>query len=145
MGSTCQQWTVQTGGGSVLIWSMCSWRDMGHLIRLDTILTGDRYVSILSDHLHTFMSIVHSVGLGVFQQDNVNSHTSRIATEWIQWIQEHSSEVRHFRWPPKSPDMNIIEYIWDALQRAVQKRSPPPLTPTYLWIVLQDSWGFFVY
>ncbi|GFT00579.1 hypothetical protein TNCV_141291 [Trichonephila clavipes] len=30
---------------------------------------------------------------------------------------------------PKSPDMNIIEDTWDTLQRAVQKRSPPPPTP----------------
>ncbi|GFX66688.1 transposable element tcb2 transposase [Trichonephila clavipes] len=42
--------------------------------------------------------------------------------------------------PPKSPDMNIIEYIWNALQRAFQKRSPPLLTPTDLRTALQDSW-----
>ncbi|GBL95793.1 hypothetical protein AVEN_717-1 [Araneus ventricosus] len=36
--------------------------------------------------------------------------------------------------------MNIIEPIWDALKRAIQKRSPPPLTPMDLWTVLQDSW-----
>ena len=112
-----------------MVWGVC-WRDMGPLIRLDTTLTGDSYVSILSDHLHPFMSIVHSDGLGQFQQDNATPHTSRIATKWLQ---EHSSDFRHFRWPPKSPDMNIIEHIWDALQRAVQKKSPPPLTPTYLW------------
>ncbi|CAL1275379.1 unnamed protein product [Larinioides sclopetarius] len=38
-----------------------------------------------------------------------------------EWPQEHYSEFRHFRWPPKSPDMNIIEHIWDALQdKAIQ-------------------------
>ncbi|GFX91051.1 transposable element tcb2 transposase [Trichonephila clavipes] len=103
---------------------------MGPLIRLDTTLTGDRYTSILSDHLHPFMSIVHSDGLGEFQQDNAIPHTSRNATYWLQ---EHSSEFRHFRWPPKSPGMNIIEYIRGVLQRAVRKRSPPSLTPTDLW------------
>ncbi|GFS90244.1 transposable element Tcb2 transposase [Trichonephila clavipes] len=56
------------------------------------------------------------------------------------FVMEHSSEFRHFLWPPKSPDMNIIEYIWDAFQRAVQKRSPPPLIPTDLWTALQYSW-----
>ncbi|GFW67883.1 transposable element Tcb2 transposase [Trichonephila clavipes] len=97
---------------------------MGPLIRLDTTQIGDRYVSILSDHLHPFMFIVQSDRLVEFQQENATPHTSRIATEWLQ---EHSSEFRHFRWPPKSPDMNIIEYIWDALQRAAQERSPPLL------------------
>ncbi|GFV05527.1 transposable element tcb2 transposase [Trichonephila clavipes] len=36
--------------------------------------------------------------------------------------------------------MNNIEYIWDALQRAVQKRSPPPLIPTEFWPSPHDSW-----
>ncbi|GFX30211.1 transposable element tcb2 transposase [Trichonephila clavipes] len=52
---------------------------------------------------------------------------------------KYSSEFRHFRWPPKSPDMNIIEHI-DSLQRAIQKSSPPSLTLADLWTALQDSW-----
>ncbi|GBL75577.1 hypothetical protein AVEN_154910-1 [Araneus ventricosus] len=51
-----------------MVWDVCSWRDMGPLIRLETALTSDRYLSLLSDHLHSFMSIVHSDGLGQFQQ-----------------------------------------------------------------------------
>ncbi|GFW92026.1 transposable element Tcb2 transposase [Trichonephila clavipes] len=107
MDPTCEQGKVQAGGGSVMVWGVCSWYDMGSLIHLDTTLTD---------------------GLREFQQGNATPQTSRIATEWLQ---EHSSEFRHFRWPPKSPDMNIIEYIWDALQCAVQKRSPPPLLLIY--------------
>ncbi|GFX04366.1 DUF1758 domain-containing protein [Trichonephila clavipes] len=40
MDPTCQQETVQAGGGFVMVWGVCSWRDMGPLIRLDTTLTG---------------------------------------------------------------------------------------------------------
>ncbi|GFS81772.1 transposable element Tcb2 transposase [Trichonephila clavipes] len=108
MDPTFQQGTVRADGGSVMIWGVCIWRDMGPLIRLDTTLTCDRYVSILSDQLHPFMSIVPSDGLGEFQQDNVTPHTSRIDTEWLQ---EHSPEFRHLCWSPKSPGMNIIEHI----------------------------------
>ncbi|GFS81101.1 transposable element Tcb2 transposase [Trichonephila clavipes] len=116
MDPTYQQGIAQAGGGSVMVWGMCSWRDMEPLILLDMTMRGDRYVSILFDQLHRFMSIVHSDGHGEFQQNNATPHTSRIATEWLQ---EHSLEFRHFSWPAKSPDMNIIEYIWDVLQRAV--------------------------
>ncbi|GFW78646.1 transposable element Tcb2 transposase [Trichonephila clavipes] len=108
MDLTYQQGTVQDGGGSVMVWGECSWSDMRPFIRLDTTLTGDRYVSILFDHLYPFLSIVHSDGLGESPQDNAIPHTSRSATYWLQ---EHSSEFRHFRWPPKSPDMSIIECI----------------------------------
>ncbi|GFX57304.1 transposable element Tcb2 transposase [Trichonephila clavipes] len=31
MHSTCQQGTVQAGGGSVMIWGVCGWRDMGRM------------------------------------------------------------------------------------------------------------------
>ncbi|GBL72264.1 hypothetical protein AVEN_115228-1 [Araneus ventricosus] len=74
-----------------MVWDVCSWRDMGPLIRLETTLTGDR----------------------------------------------------HFHWSPKSPEMNIIEDIREALLHAVEKRSPPPRTPMDLLTALQDSWCEF--
>ncbi|GBM59773.1 hypothetical protein AVEN_6650-1 [Araneus ventricosus] len=77
---------VQSGGTSVMIWHECSWRDMGSLIRLDTTLIGDRYLKSCPYHLHSFMSTVHSDGLGQFQQDNGGT----------KWLQEHSSDFRHF-------------------------------------------------
>ncbi|GBN82917.1 hypothetical protein AVEN_125324-1 [Araneus ventricosus] len=96
-----------------------------------------RYISILSDHLHSYMSIVHSDGFGQFQQASATLHTSKVATKWLQ---EHFIDFIHFHWPPKSPEMNIIEPIWVVLQRAVQKRSPPPRTHMDLSTALQDSW-----
>ncbi|GBN83004.1 hypothetical protein AVEN_273445-1 [Araneus ventricosus] len=119
---------------------MYNWRDMGPLIRLETTLTGDIYLSILYDHLHSFMSIVHSDELGQFQQDNATPHASIVATKWLQ---KHSSDFRHFHWLPKPPDMNITEDIWDALLHAVEKRSPPPRTPMDFLTALQHSWCEF--
>ena len=104
-----------------MMWGICSQSEMGPLIRLDITLTGDTYIHLLADHLHPFMSIVHSDGFGQFQQGNATSHTSRIAREWLQW-------------PSNSPHMNIIEHIWDALQCAVQKKSSFLIL---LWIYLQ--------
>ncbi|GFY04103.1 uncharacterized protein TNCV_1198811 [Trichonephila clavipes] len=81
--------------------------------------------------------------------------TGTIATEWLK---EHSSEFRHFRWPPNFPDMNIIEYIWDALQCAVLRRDLHPLlllpiyeqpcriqlTPTLLQTLMESMSRHFV-
>ncbi|GBO03734.1 hypothetical protein AVEN_260224-1 [Araneus ventricosus] len=136
----CQQGTVLSGGASVMVWDVCSWRDMGPLIRLETTLRGGMYLSILSDHLYSCMSIVHSDGLGQFQQDNATLHASRVATKWLQ---EHSFDFRHFHWPPKSPEMNITEDIRDCLLYAVENRSPPPRTPIDLLTALQNSWCEF--
>ncbi|GBO23976.1 hypothetical protein AVEN_109463-1 [Araneus ventricosus] len=86
------------------------------------------------------MLIVHSDGFGQFQHDNATPHASKVATKWLQ---EHTSDFRHFHWPPKSPDMNIIEDIWDALLYVVEKRSPPPRASMDLLTALQDSWCEF--
>ncbi|GFV14228.1 DDE_3 domain-containing protein [Trichonephila clavipes] len=53
-----------------MVWGVYSWSDMRPLIRLDMTLTGDRYLSILSDSLHPFMFIVPSDGLGAFHLHN---------------------------------------------------------------------------
>ncbi|GFX58705.1 transposable element tcb2 transposase [Trichonephila clavipes] len=36
--------------------------------------------------------------------------------------------------------MRLDTILTSDRYRAVQKRSPPPLTPTDLWTLLQDSW-----
>ncbi|GBN42675.1 hypothetical protein AVEN_162130-1 [Araneus ventricosus] len=109
-----------------MVWDVCSWRDTGPPISLETILTGGKYLRILSDRLHSFMSIVHSDGLEQFQQNNATPQASRVASKWLQ---EQSFDFRYFNAPPKSPEMNIVEDIRDALLHAVEKRSPPSRTP----------------
>ncbi|GFX14791.1 transposable element Tcb2 transposase [Trichonephila clavipes] len=102
MDPTCQQRTIQAGGGSVMVWGLCSWHDMGPL---QDNATPPRPESLQSGSMRTLLNV----------------HTLPLA-------------------PPKSSDINIIEHISDVLQHAVQKLSPPPLTPTDLWTALQDSW-----
>ncbi|CAK9826030.1 Transposable element Tcb1 transposase [Anthophora retusa] len=41
-------------------------------------------------------------------------------------------------WPPRSPDLNIIEYVWDYLDRA--KRKSQPKNADELFEMLQIEW-----
>ena len=40
--------------------------------------------------------------------------------------------------PPQSPDLNIIEAVWDHLDRERSKRQPT--SKEELWDVLQEAW-----
>ena len=40
--------------------------------------------------------------------------------------------------PPQSPDLNIIEAVWDQLNRERNKKQPT--SKEELWDVLQEAW-----
>jgi transposase len=42
-------------------------------------------------------------------------------------------------WPPQSPDLNIIESVWDYMKRKKHLRLPK--STEELWLVLQDVWA----
>lgn len=43
-------------------------------------------------------------------------------------------------WQPQSPDMNIIEHVWDYLDNCVHSRPHPPHNLDELWKVLEEEW-----
>ncbi|GFV81712.1 transposable element Tcb2 transposase [Trichonephila clavipes] len=56
-------------------------------------------------------------GNGVFQQDNCTPHKSWLATGWLDG---HSSDFSGISWPPRSPDLNPFEHLWDVLEQGVK-------------------------
>ncbi|GFW43910.1 transposable element Tcb2 transposase [Trichonephila clavipes] len=71
----------------------------------------------MGDHFHPFMVFCYPHSNGVFQQDNCISHKSRLATGWLD---DHSSDFSVISWPPRSPDLNPIQYLWNVLEKGVK-------------------------
>ncbi|GBN10726.1 hypothetical protein AVEN_54213-1 [Araneus ventricosus] len=83
------------------------------------------------------MLYCHPLGNGVFPQDNCTSHRSRLVTAWLD---EHSSDFSVMNWPPRSPDLNPIEHLWDVSEKSVKAHHTTPSTLTELWTALADVW-----
>lgn len=110
MNSTCQQGMVQPGEISVVVWGVYCWHIMDYLIRLEAILTGNRCVSILSDHLHAFMCSVKSEGFGRFHPDNAlyPKRQELLPSGCMNALL--ILDISIFA-PPKYSDMNITQHI----------------------------------
>ncbi|GBN06131.1 hypothetical protein AVEN_222593-1 [Araneus ventricosus] len=73
----------------------------------------------------------------VLMDDNASPHTAAIVDDFLE-----SEGIARMEWPAYSPDLNRIENLWDALDRAVRRRFPPPATLRDLETALQEEWRF---
>jgi hypothetical protein len=78
MDPSCKQSNVETGGGSILVWVVFTWNGLVPLLRLNTSLTGDRYIALLSDHLQPFINFMYPHNDGIFQQENAPCHRAQV-------------------------------------------------------------------
>ncbi len=60
MDPSCLVSTDQAGGGGVMVWGIFSWHTLGPLVSIEHRLNATVYLSIVSDHVHPFMTTVYS-------------------------------------------------------------------------------------
>ena len=101
-----------------MVWGSVSGSGVGRLAEIPTTMDAKLYVNILDNNL-----IQSATDLGIqdnfiFQSDNDPKHTSRLAKTWLM---VHLIEC--LVWPPQSPDLNIIENLWDYLDSHIPKSS----------------------
>ena len=53
----------------------------------------------------------------IFQQDNAHVHTAGGVQRWLEY-----HDVNTIKWPAQSPDLNIIEHLWDDIGRAILRK-----------------------
>ncbi|GBM73843.1 hypothetical protein AVEN_100547-1 [Araneus ventricosus] len=59
----------------------------------------------------------------ILMDDNEKPHRALLVDEFLE-----SEDIRRMDWPARSPDLNPIEHVWDALGRAFATRNPLPRT-----------------
>ncbi|GFU92802.1 transposable element Tcb1 transposase [Trichonephila clavipes] len=133
----CIVLTVKHGGGSLMVWGAISWRGLGPLVTLHDKVKAAHYVNILGDQVHPFVQTSFPGECPLYQDDNAPIHTAKIVQEWFA---EDEGEVGHLDWPPKSPDLNIIEHLWGYLESKLRARFPPPSTISALETALHEEW-----
>ncbi|GFV70187.1 hypothetical protein TNCV_2553311 [Trichonephila clavipes] len=60
--------------------------------------------------------------------------------EWLRITGLDSEGIQRLVWPARSPDLNPIENVWDALGRQVSGRNYPPTNKNSLIRALTEEW-----
>ncbi|GFV02101.1 transposable element Tc3 transposase [Trichonephila clavipes] len=120
---------------SIMVWAgiMINGRTRLHVVANGT-MTGQRYIDeVLLPHVRLFRGAVGDKF--VFMDDNATCHRTLTVQDCLD-----SEGIQRFVWPARSPDLNPIENVWDALGRQVAGRNYPPTNKNTLIRALTEEW-----
>ncbi|GFT18363.1 transposable element Tcb2 transposase [Trichonephila clavipes] len=121
---------------SIMVWAgiMINGRTRLHVVANGT-MTGQRYIDeVLLPHVRLFRGAVGDKF--VFMDDNATCHRTLSVQDCLD-----SEGIQRLVWPSRSPDLNPIENVWDALERQVVDRNYPPTNKNTLIRALTEEWG----
>ncbi|GFW73713.1 transposable element Tcb1 transposase [Trichonephila clavipes] len=116
---------------SIMVWAgiMINDRTRLHVVANGTMTTS----SSLLPHVRLFRGAVGDKF--VFMDDNATCHRTLAVQDCLD-----SEGIQRLVWPARSPDLNPIENVWDALGRQVAGRNYPPTNKNNLIRALTEEW-----
>lgn len=126
--------TVKFGGGSIMLWGCVASAGTGNLVKIEGRMDSTQYQQILENNVQESVTKLKLRRGWVFQQDNDPKHCSKSTRAFMQ-----RNKYNVLEWPSQSPDLNIIENLWDDLKQAVHARNPSNITE--LQRFCQEEWA----
>jgi hypothetical protein len=123
------------GGGSVMVWGGITFEDRTNLVVVNRgSMTAVRYRDDIIAPVVEPFGAIHRPGF-VFMHDNARPHIANVVRQELV-----AANINVLEWPPRSPDLNPIEHLWDNLDRKIRALENPPSTLHELSIRLQEVW-----
>ena len=119
------------------VWGGMSSHGVTPLHQVDGRLKSANYITVLQKTRLSAASKLFPSGHWTLLQDKSLVHTSRETQAWIS--QRMGAVMPAVRFPPCSPDLNLIENLWSVVQ---DKLGETKFTSVKgLWTVLRKTWN----
>jgi DDE superfamily endonuclease/Transposase len=124
----------QNGGSGVMFWGCMTRRAWGPLVVIDGTINGETYLQLLKD------VVLPEIGAStvpiIFQQDNAPAHKKASVTTFLS-----QQNFETLQWPPQSPDLSPIEWIWNCVKMKMKALRPRPRTMATMRDAILDIWN----
>ena len=108
-------------GFSIMVWAAFWSKERSDLYALDREFEAKKHGYSAKSHIQVLddnLLGIYQPGL-IFMQDNASIHTVKATKLWFAL-----NGIEVMEWPPYSPDLNPIEYLWFHLKEGVYKVNP---------------------
>lgn len=118
----------QNKGGGIMVWGALFPNGYLHIVSLEGRINSQVYQNFINDDFKPFIDMIYPDGNYYLQQDNCSVHVSKSTLKFFE-----ENNIRTFKWPSKSPDLNIIENIWKTMSSIVYDEKCQYNTLDELW------------
>lgn len=126
---------VAFGGGGLTVWGGIKFNGKTELVFIERTLNAQSYINLCL--LPAVVPFADNYGLHDFVLIDDNARPHRAATV-ADFLQEH--HITRMDWPPKSPDMNVIEHVWSRLKKILSDREQHPENLNDLRNAISEAW-----
>ena len=128
----------RSGRFSLSFWGWMSHAGVGMLECIHGRFNALQYQHIFKNVMLCSVRVRNSEGNLIFQHDN---HPVRCSMGFQRWFARRP-EIELIPWPPKSPDLNVVEHMWAKLKegRILRYGSNPLRNPQQLWDQVVEIW-----
>jgi transposase len=116
-----------------MFWGAMTRHSFGPLSVVDGTINGDSYLQLLNDFV---LPKFEAAGVPlIYQHDNAPAHKKANVTAFLA-----QQTFENLNWPPQSPDLSPIEWIWNDIKMKMKALQPRPRTPAAMRDAIFNIW-----